>query len=288
MADVLVIQGRDLHPEQMEEIRQLVDANPGLSRYQLSVLLAARWDWRAANGRLKDMAARTLMLKLERRGLIPLPPPRCRQPVRQPRPPVPALATPIEEGLASLRPLVVDAVMAGHVDRPFLEGCLEQYHYLGFRGHVGENLAYLVRDCGGRPLACSLFGAPAWKCRPRDEFIGWSPAARSARLSLLTSNTRFLILPWVRVQHLASHVLGLIARRLSADWEAAYGHPILLIESFVDRSRFAGTCYRAANWICVGATQGRGRQDRSRLWSKPIKDILVYPLASDFRARLTR
>jgi hypothetical protein len=147
-------------------------------------------------------------------------------------------------------------------------------------------MAYLVRDCHGRDLACVLFGAAAWKTRPRDAWIGWDDATRARRLLYVANNSRFLILPWVRVPHLASHVLACVLRRLSADWQAKYGHPIHLVETFVDRSRFKGTCYRAANWILAGQTQGRGRQDRDHVLRVPVKDVYLYPLTRDFRSRL--
>jgi len=153
---------------------------------------------------------------------------------------------------------------------------------------VGENLAYLARDRNGRELACVLFGAAAWKAAARDRFIGWDHATRALRLGFLTNNTRFLILPWVRVPHLASHLLGRILRRLSADWQGKYGHPIYLVETFVESDRFRGTCYRAADWTLVGRTQGRSRQDRAHRFQVRVKDIYLYPLTSGFREELCR
>jgi hypothetical protein len=165
------------------------------------------------------------------------------------------------------------------------QGLLQQHHYLGHRNCVGENLKYLVRDRQGRPLACVLFGSAAWQCQPRDAFIGWRPEARRAGLARLTNNTRFLILPWVRVPHLASHILSRVCRRLSRDWQEKYGHPIELVETFVERERFAGTCYRAAGWQRVGATTGRGRNG-GHAASGSVKEVYVRPLHPDFRQRL--
>jgi hypothetical protein len=151
---------------------------------------------------------------------------------------------------------------------------------------VGETIGYLVRDRYERPVACAIFGAAAWKTAPRDKFIGWESECRAKRLGGIANNNRYLVLPWVTVPHLASHVLGLLARRIRADWIDKYGHPIALLETFVDRSRFRGTCYRAANWRCVGQTQGRSRQDRNTSMSVPIKDIYLYPLTPRFREEL--
>ena len=166
-------------------------------------------------------------------------------------------------------------------------GLLAHEHYLGHRNTVGENLRYLVRDRHGRPVACALFGSAAWKCADRDAFLGWDRATRERNLQRLTNNTRFLIPGWVQVPHLASHVLGLIARRIRADWQAKYGHPVHALETFVDRSRFKGTCYRAANWVRVGQSTGRTRNDRAHRGPlSTVKDIYVYPLVRDFRRAL--
>ena len=164
---------------------------------------------------------------------------------------------------------------------------LSAYHYLGFNGTVGENLKYLVYDKNDRPLACLLFGACAWKCAQRDSFIGWDYATRGKNLSLVTNNTRFLILPWVKIEHLASHILAKVARRISSDWTAKYGHPVCILETFVECGRFKGTCYKSANWIYVGKTKGRGRNDVYNTLKVPIKDIYLYPLTKRFKEVLS-
>jgi hypothetical protein len=233
------------------------------------------------------MAARSLLLKLEARGWITLPP-RQRPSVngrRNQRPlgKVPAPVS-VQAPLASLDPLHVAPVATGSAEAALFRSLLQQYHYLGHRNGVGENLKYLVRDGQGRPLACALFGSAAWQCQPRDGFIGWTPEARRRHLGLVTNNTRFLILPRVRVPQLASHLLGRISRRLSRDWQARYGHPIHLVETFVERDRFAGTSYQAAGWIRVGATTGRGRNGSAPQGS--IKEVYLLPLSADFRRRL--
>jgi hypothetical protein len=284
------IQGRDISEGQIAEIRSLIASHPDWHRTRLSAELAQNWNWRSAAGQLQDMAARSLLLKLERRGWIALPPrqfqfyPRRRLIPAQEA--LPLELPPIDEPLAELLPLRVEAVPAGHPDRAVFSRYLSQHHYLGYGGPVGETLSYLVRDRRGRDLACALFGAAAWKTKPRDVWIGWDDQTRARRLSGVANQQRFLILPWVRVAHLASHLLARLTRRLAADWLAKYAHPVHLAETFVDRDRFHGTCYRAANWICVGQTQGRSRQDRTRSLRVPVKDIYLYPLTRRWRTLL--
>lgn len=288
MESVHRVQGRDLRESDIAAIRSLIAANPAWHRTRLSVELAQAWNWRSTSGQVKDMAARSLLLKLERRGWIALPSRRVAHHPRRastPQAELPA-AAPITEPLAGLLPLRVGMVLSGHPDRTTVSRYLSQYHYLGYRGPVGETLAYLARDCQGRDLACVLFGAAAWKTRPRDAWIGWDDATRARRLLYIANNARFLILPWVRVPHLASHLLGRITRRLAADWQVRYGHAVHLVETFVDSERFRGTCYRAANWICVGQTQGRSRQDRNHDLRVPVKDVYLYPLTQDCRSQL--
>jgi len=286
----LYIQGRRLAPEQLDWIRDLISAHPDWGRFRLSVQIAEQWNWRNDAGRLKDMAARTLLLKLQRRGLIGLP---ARQrgggsrPATLPKAEAQERRTepPIEVALRQLLPLAVVPVGSG-AERGLLATLLGQFHYLGYRRPVGENLQYLARSRDGHALAGLVFGAAAWKCAPRDRYIGWDALCRQAQISLVANNMRFLILPWVRVRHLASHLLGLVARRLSADWQDKYGHPIYLLETFVERGRFAGCSYRAANWLAVGQTQGRSRNDRQRALRVPCKEVYLYPLVRQFRRAL--
>ena len=296
MTEARIIQGRLIGATQLEQIRHLLLSHPDWSRRRLSEQLAALWQWRNGAGQLKDMAARTLLLKLEQRGWIVLPP-RRRIPsnrMRHKQLPSPTLATPqppLNQPLKELLRLVISECSCLDKDsgqRALFDALLHQHHYLSHRSSVGENLQYLVRDARARPLACLLFGAAAWQCAARDHYIGWNPWARTQRLQFLANNTRFLILPWVRVEHLASHLLARIARRLSADWRAKYGHPIYLIETFVEQRRFQGTAYRAANWVRVGQTKGRTRQDRpDGTWHQAaIKDVYLYPLHRRFRQHL--
>jgi hypothetical protein len=289
MTEVLVLQGREVTAADIELIRALLAAHPSRGRTPLSEELCRRWDWRNARGQLKDMACRTLLLKLERAGIIRLPP-RIRPSsngLRNRRPPVASLACePVRGPLRDLRPLNVCIVAPGTDDARLFNGLLAHEHYLGHRNTVGENLRYLARDRHGRPVACVLFGSAAWTCADRDAFLDWDRPTRERNLQRMTNNTRFLIPAWVQVPHLASHVLGLIARRIRADWRAKYGHPVHAIETFVDRSRFKGTCYRAANWLRLGTTQGRTRNDRAHRIRATVKDVYLYPLSPDFRREL--
>jgi hypothetical protein len=289
MAEVMVVQGREVTIADIELIRAMLAAHPARGRTPLSAELCRRWNWRNARGQLKDMACRTLLLKLERAGHIRLPPrirPSSNGLRNRRAPAVPQACEPIRGTLRDLRPLTVRVIAPGSDDARMFQGLLAHEHYLGHRNTVGENIRYLVRDRHGRAVACALFGSAAWKCAARDAFLGWDRATRERNLQCLTNNTRFLIPGWVRVPHLASHVLGLIARRIRTDWQAKYGHPVHALETFVDRSRFKGTCYRAANWIRLGATQGRTRNDRTHRIRAAVKDAYLYPLVVDWRREL--
>ncbi|MHB8281080.1 MAG: Druantia anti-phage system protein DruA [Candidatus Humimicrobiaceae bacterium] len=289
MEKTITIQGRNTTQKDIELVRKIIDASPSLNRTQLSKELCSLWNWRAANGQLKNMAAYSFLLKLEKQGLITLPA-RKRPPVNAKRNSSIALVLhstlPVIAKLKTLTPLKVSP--AEDKDTLSLFKCfLSAYHYLGFSGTVGENLKYIVYDRHDRPLACLLFGSCAWKCAPRDDFIGWDQSQRGKNLSLVTNNVRFLILPWVKVEHLASHILAKVARRIRADWTAKYGHPVYILETFVEATRFRGTCYKASNWICVGKTKGRSRNDRYSTLKVPVKDIYLYPLVKRFREVLS-
>ncbi len=296
MNEALILQGRRIEASDIERIRQLLEENPTWSRRRLSQVLASEWDWRNGRGHLKDMAARSLLLKLAERGHIQLPARRQKPANRMARQPA-VLDTPIDAAwdctpvTGTLRDAGVLTVREVSGDRVAREQCaraLAQFHYLGWGGTVGENLQYTVTTEAGRLLACVVFGSPAWKCSARDAFIGWTALQRQEHLHRTTNNTRFLILPFVQIPHLASWILGRILRRLSSDWAAKYGHRVVLVETFVDRSRFRGTCYRSANWIRTGATAGRSRQDRHHSLSVPVKDVYIYPLDRRFRQELCR
>ena len=261
-------------------LREWIGLHPRWSRKRLARELCLQWQWYDGRGRLKDFAARSLLLKLEAQEFITLPP--LQESKRRPQRGVAALAhwqePPVWGAvLAQLQPLKIELVKAGTADHRAWAFYLERYHYLGLR-MVGENVGYLVRDNRQRELACLLFGAAAWCCASRDRTLGWEPKERQERLSEIANNTRLLILPWVRVPHLASHVLGRAARRIDKDWREKYGHGLRWLETFVERERFAGTCYRAANWQCVGQTRGRSRQDREHCTRVPVKDVYLYAL----------
>jgi len=289
MKPILVtIQGEQLCPD-IALIERLLGDNPGWGRTRLSVELCERWNWRAPNGQIKDMACRNLLLRLEQAGQISLPPRqrkstnayRNRSPVW-----VPHTSNPIEGLLKDLLPLRIARIDAGCEQDRLFRYLVAQHHYLGCRNVAGENMKYLIYSCDGRILACILFGAAAWKSAPRDGFIGWSPSVRERNLHYVTNNCRFLILPWVKVASLASHILSRVLRRVSHDWMDKYAHPIYLLETFVDRSRYRGICYQAANWQCVGQTTGRTRNDRYLRIRTSVKDLYVYPLVRQYRNRL--
>ncbi len=295
MLETQTIQGRKISDAEITEITGLIQGNPQWSRRRLSQVLAKRWHWYAASGQLKDMAARTLLLKLHERGFIVLPE-RRQTPVARRPDPGPDLfecvpPAPVQASLSSLRPLQIQVIGPRDAEYRRFQSYLRQHHYLGHRGPVGENLAYLIRSRAGVDLACLLFGAAAWQCAGRDRWIGWSAEQRMQGLPLVANNSRFLILPSVVVPHLASHLLSQIARRIDQDWQTRYGHPIHLLETFVQGDRFRGTCYQAANWIHVGQTTGRTRQSeryRDNAVHAPVKDIYLYPLKADARRHLCR
>jgi len=289
MEESMVIQGRSLNPRDIGMIQDLLAEHGDWGRTRLSQELCRLWDWRNGVGRIKDMAARTLLLKLERMGRIQLPAPLGKAPNGFLNRDLPLIAhdtSPIRCPLADLQPLSVEMVSPHTPELPLFNCLLNCYHYLGHRNTVGENIRYLLRDRVGRPVACLLFGSAAWKCAARDAFIGWAPALRERNLPFLTNNTRFLILPWVTVPHLASHILSSIVRRIRSDWQAKYGHPLYALETFVDRDRFQGTCYRAANWQPLGMTQGRTRNDRQHSIRVSAKEVYLYPLIKNFRRGL--
>ena len=287
-----ICQGRFVNDEVLIWLRSWIRAHPDWSRFRLAKELCKEWHWSTPTGQLKDFAARSFLRKLFERGLITLPPIRTgKQRKKGFATAVTTIAVPppvssLETSLATLLPLSFITPCGNSEEEQRFHHYLARHHYLGFHRTVGENIKYLVRDRHRRDLACLLFGSAAWKTQPRDQFIGWSHEARARNLSQITNNTRFLILPWVRVPHLASHVLGRIIRRLRTDWQAKYGHPLHLVETFVERDRFVGTCYQAANWICVGSTKGRSRQDRYTTLALPVKDIYLYPLTAHFRESL--
>jgi hypothetical protein len=280
--------GRVFSPQQIEQVRDIIRAHPRASRQQLSYRVCEVFDWRKPDGSLKDMSCRVALLRMYREGLIELPAPRhevkpCRSFARRTAQaePGPLLEGTVHE-LDGLRLAMVDrgasALWNEYIDR---------YHYLGYKPLPGAQLRYFAY-AGERLVGLFGFGAAAWKSGPRDEWIGWSRAQRHRNLGVVVNNARFLILPWVRIASLASKLLSMSARVLPVHWEGRYGYRPVLLESFVEAERFAGTCYRAANWSCVGRTQGRGKLGDHRIGQVPVKTVWVYPLAKNFRAQLWR
>lgn len=278
--------GRTFTAGELDLIRALIGQSPPLNRAQLSREVCERLAWHRPDGRLKDMSCRVAMLRMAADGLISLPPP------SKTKPP-PYLARPqIEQ--AVLEPLLLPAVelsrltiepIARKRESLLWNAYIQRHHYLGHQLIPGAQLRYFVR-AAGEVVALLSFGASAWKTRPRDEFIGWTREQRERNLHLVVNNARFLILPWIRCQNLASRILALITRRLMDDWHTRYGYRPALLETFVEKPRFTGTCYKAANWQCLGDTKGRGKLDRLHRNAEPIKSVWVYPLVRDFRQRL--
>lgn len=266
----------------IQAVRQLIADNPSWSRSRLSRELCQIWNWHSPTGQMKDMACRDLLLKLEQQGQVVLPRRKSEAYVRGGNisiSEVPHDNTIIAGKLKEVLPLKIEAIEPGHPSWSLFKYLLYRYHYLGLNVTVGENMKYLIFDNERRPLACLLFGSAAWSCAARDDFIGWDKDTRINHLRFLTNNTRYLILPWVRIPHLASHILSIIIRRLQGDWQHKYGHGLLLLETFVEIDRFRGTCYKAANWRYVGLTRGRSRNDRHNRLHVPVKAVYLYPLA---------
>lgn len=289
MATVLTYRGREVSDDDVVFIRELIATHPELSRRRLSYKLCEAWGWVQPNGTMKDMLCRGLMLALHRGGHIELPPVRQRPPNnvvarRRPRR-VDVDRSPIAGRLSSLGRVELRQVR-GTADDELVNGLIEEHHYMGYQRPVGEHLKFLVL-AQERPVACFMWSSSLPKLRPRDRFIGWSAEARARNVQLIAYNSRFLILPWVQVRHLASHLLGRMTRELSAYWSDVYGHPIHLAETYVDRDRFAGTCYRAANWLHIGQTTGRGSHAPTMKATRSKKDILVQPLDKRFREHLS-
>jgi hypothetical protein len=288
------VQGRSLLAHELIELQELVAAHPEWSRHRVATELCKRWDWRTALGQLKTFAARSLLLTLAKNHGLRLPPVRetmRRSPWGLGLPPelerAPSLSgTPIETSLESLQPLAWQMAQRGSPERERALAYLREHHYLGCNRPVGTHLIYLVQDAQGRDLAVHLVGAAAWQCASRDRFIGWCADARAGGLTRIANHSRFLILPWVRVPHLASHLLGGLTRRISSDWLKTHGWRLELLETFVEMGRFTGTAYRAANWQAVGQTTGRTRQEKQHHRQAPFKSVWVYALHRRFRQHL--
>jgi len=279
---------RQVTAADIEVIRDLIADHPDASRRALSKKLCETWGWVQANGSLRDMVCRSLMLELHRGGYIQLPERRCAPPnnlaCRKRPEPVELDRSPIHTSLRSTGPLVIRQVRRSGEER-LLNSLVEMHHYLGYTQPVGEHLKHLV-FAGERPIACFTWSSAPRHLGPRDRFLRWSAQARLKNIRFVAYNSRFLILPWVEVPHLASHLLGRMTRALPGEWEKLYGHPVYFAETFVHSARFRGTCYRAANWVHLGRTTGRGKDDQTHCANRPIKDVLGYALTKRFRELL--
>jgi hypothetical protein len=288
MAAAWQYRGRVVSAEDIVFIQQLIGEHPGASRRALSAKLCEAWQWKQSNGAPRDMVCRGLLLMLHRAGAIELPPVRYTppNPLAKRQPPVAVLidTTPIQERLSQLQPIEFQQVRRTG-DEALFNSLMEQHHYLRYEQPVGEQLKYLVW-AHGRPIACLAWSSAPRHLGSRDRYLGWSAEARRRNIRFLAYNTRFLILPWVTVEHLASHILARMTKRLSEDWERLYQHPIYFVETFVDPTRFRGTCYRAANWIRLGETTGRGKDDHTNRPNRSIKEVLGYSLTRRFRELL--
>ena len=288
MESILTYRGKTVTVEDAAFIQHLIDQNPNDSRRALSKKLCRAWDWTQANGVLRDMVCRGLMLSLHRAGHIRLPAKKIspNNPLAKRRSPekIAIDRSPIEKKLSAIKPLAFKQVRRTGAEKLF-NSLLAEYHYLGYTHPVGEQLKYIVY-AQNRPVACLAWSSAPRHIGCRDQFIGWSQGLRKANINKMAYNSRFLLLPWVRVPHLASHLLGQMSRVLAKDWQAVYSHPIYYLETFVDKDRFAGTCYKAANWIYLGDTTGRGKDDQTHRPNRSIKAVWGYPLSKNFKAYL--
>lgn len=278
--------GRAVTGEDIAFVRDLIAEHPGESRRALSQELCRAWGWVQPNGALRDMVCRGLLLELSRGGHIELPPPMYSRPVpfRKKPPRIEMDQTPVEGTVSDLGPLEFLQVRRSPAEALF-NSLIEHHHYLGYCQPVGEQLKYIVY-AKDRPIACLAWSSAPRHIGDRDRFIGWTKDDRKKNLPLIACNTRFLILPWVKVSCLASHILGAMARILPLDWEKIYNHPLHYLETFIDQERFHGTCYRAANWIYLGRTTGRGKNDQTHKVNRSIKGVWGYPLSKEFRFQL--
>jgi hypothetical protein len=289
MNESIKYRGKVFGPREIDEIREVIAAHRERSRWFISRQLCRRWGWTQPNGVLKDMICRGLLLRLEAQGLIELPPRGKIPPYHLFSHKKPATVqvdqTPIEDKLSDLRPIELLQVRRTPLEKLY-NSLIEQYHYLRYTRPVGEHLEYLG-FAQGRVVGCLGWCSAPRHLGCRDRYLGWTPEQRIKNLCRIVINTRFLILPWVKVAHLASHLLGLMARRISRDWQEIYRHEVVWLETFVDPQRgFSGTCYKAANWISVGQTTGRGKNDQTHRINRSLKEVLGYPLRRDFREAL--
>jgi len=288
MARILTYRNREVYSEDIAFIQRLIAGNQDFGRCALSKQICRTWNWVQPNGHLKDMICRGLLLHLERQGYIKLPARKYtpKNPFLTPKKPaaVDVDKSLLKADLNDIRPISIQQIRRT-IDEKLFNGLIDQYHYLGYTRPVGEHLKYIAFS-QDRPIACLAFSSAARHLSSRDRFIGWNPEARKRNIQFLAYNNRFLILPWIRISCLASHLLSQCARIISSDWQYLYSHPIYWLETVVDTQRFKGTCYQAANWIWLGKTTGRGLNDRANKVNRSIKSVYGYPLTADFRQKL--
>jgi len=289
MDERIKYRGRWFRAKEIDEIKEIIAAHPDKSRWFLSREICRQWGWTQPNGVLKDIVCRGLLLRLASAGLIQLPPCRRETPYllahRKKPLPVQIDQSPLQGVLSEFKPIELVAVRRTPWEDLY-RGLIGQYHYLGYTRPVGEHLEYIA-FCRGRALACLGWSSAPRHIGCRDRYLGWTKEQRECNLCRVIINTRFLILPWVRVPHLASHLLGQMARRISGDWQRVYHHEVVWLETFVDPALgFEGTCYKAANWIYLGQTTGRGKDDHTNRVNRSLKWVWGYPLHPDFRGAL--
>ena len=288
----ITIRRRTISEADIPMIQGVVNEHWAKGRKSISKILCQHWGWFQANGATKDMACREVLLTLERMGHLILPPRKTNswnERRNKSTQVLPVNTHPISGKLADLPPINISLVRHTALE-PLYNSLVHQYHYLGYRQIVGQHLKYMA-FMGNRPVACLGWGSAAWSVKSRDAFIGWDKPTKEKNLSFVVNNTRFLILDWVNIKCLASKILAMNARRLAQDWmsvyqQSVYQQPVYLLETFVERDRFRGTCYKAANWICVGQTKGTAKRGHDHLLHGLIKDVYLYPLRKDFREKL--
>lgn len=283
----ITIRKRTITESDLKLIQVIVKEYWDKGRTHISEILCKKWNWVQPNGRLKDMACREVLLTLKRKGLITLPP-RFNSANNDKRnrsiSVVETDQTPLQDKLSNLPPVKLKLVRNTKLE-PLYNSLVQQYHYLGYRQIVGNHLKHIA-FINQKPVACLGWGSAAWSVKSRDDFIGWDKSIKEKNLHFVANNTRFLILPWVSVKYLASKILAINAKRISDDWLNIYNHPLYLLESFVEKNRFKGTCYKAANWICVGQTKGIAKKGHDHLFHGNIKTVYLYPLRKDFREKI--
>jgi hypothetical protein len=284
----ITIRTRTISQPELEFIQATVTAHWDKGRTQISKILCQEWNWFQPNGRPKDMACREILLTLHRNGLLDLPPGKHdgRNLKRNRSVPIVLTDQSATQGKLSGLPTVQLKLVRNTPLEPLYISLIQQHHYLGYRQIVGNHLKYIA-FIGEQPVACLGWGSAAWSVKSRDAFVGWDKATKENNLHLVVNNTRFLILPWITVKFLASKVLALNAKRIFDDWSKIYNQPLYLLETFVEKDRFKGTCYKAANWLCVGQTKGTAKRGHDHLFHGKIKDVYLYPLRKDFRKKLT-